>query len=216
MIEEQLDKATFADEPVKERIIQELAGRPDETLDEAIDILAIAAKSRWSMAARLIRTIGYPRNAKAIPQLVAHVGDLNSPAFQESVQALREMGANIVVPHLINVLLENNPQNEYWLDAVAGICSMLRSTEKTFATQCGAAIAFLLSQKIPEGELDPWYLLIVLEKIGPECATYALPALLQFVRNKGMSELGKQARELIASFDQGELEPYKYVLTDLQ
>jgi hypothetical protein len=215
MIEDQLDKAIFADEQVQEHIIQELASRPDETLDETIRILKVAAKSRWGMAIKVIRAIGYPRNTKAIPQLIDQIGDLNSPAFQEAVQALNDMGVQVVVPHLIKVLGEKKPENGYWLDSIAGICSMLRSVDREYAVQCGPAIAYLLSQKIPEKELDPWYLLIVLEKIGSQCAIYALPSLIQLAREGETSETRKQARDLIMLFDPAEREPYKYLLADL-
>lgn len=215
MIEDQLDKALVADEQVKELIIQELASRPDETLDKVIGILEIAAKSRWGMAIRVIRAIGYPRNAKAIPQLIDQIGDLNSPAFREAIQALEDMGAQVVVPHLIKILVEKKQEDGYWLDSVAGICSMLRSVDREYAVQCGPAIVYLLSQEIPSESLDPWYFLIVLEKIGSECAMYALPALIQLAKKEGTNELGKQTRDLIVSFDRATLDPYQYLLADL-
>lgn len=216
MIIPKLNEATFSDEQTRERIIGELASQPEETLDALLEVLKFPPKGRWPVAFQVIRAIGYPRNAVAIPALIDQISDLNSPARDEAIQALAEMGTQVVVPHLIKAILDRSQKREYWLDAIAGICSMLRAVEVEYAIRCGPVITYLLGQGIPPSELDPWYLLIVLEKIGPECAEYALPTLIDIVSREGASEIGQQAWNLIASFDEQVREPYKLLLAALQ
>lgn len=214
MLLAKLDEARLADEQTREWIIRELASSPDETLEGVVGVLKTAQKHRWKIAVQVIRAIGYPRNASAIPQLIDQVSDLNSPAGKEAGETLADMGPHVVVPHLIKTMLERSQRREYWLEAVAGICSMLQSIERDFAIQCGPTVSYLLGQAVIDQELMPWswYLLLVLEKLGPECATYALPVLIDFVKREGASEEGKEALDLIASFDKEALEPYKWVL----
>ncbi len=140
----------------------------------------------------------------------------NSPAWNEAVETLVKMGAEVVTPYFLQTLLDRNSQ-QYWIDAIHGICMLLtlKRVERAYAVPCGPAIAYLLSQDdLADAyeHLDPEYLLDVLEKIGPECATYALPALLYLVSKEGSGRLGQQARNMIASFEETTLELYKLLL----
>ena len=94
MFETELEKAAFSQKDERERMIQHLAHYPD-ALQNAIHVLNHPKKVYWEVATQVIRAIGYPRNAEAIPTLIAHVGDQNSFAWKEPVQALVDMG-----PHL--------------------------------------------------------------------------------------------------------------------
>ena len=92
---------------------------------------------------------------------------------------------------------------------------MLARVGREYALACVPAVAYLLSQNIPPHELDPWYLLLVLEKIRPTCAAYALPVLIDFVKKEGTSKVDRQAYSLITSFEKEALEPYHYLLPAL-
>jgi hypothetical protein len=94
---------------------------------------------------------------------------------------------------------------------------MLCQVERTFALQCGPALAHLLSREDlpPDRDLDRGFLLDVLEKIGPDCAEYALPVLIDFISKEGNTTNGMQALRLVRSFDQQILERYQYVLAPL-
>ena len=200
MTESQIDQAVSSEETMRQRIIHDLAQSPNETLEAVTDMLKTAPKSRWSVAVQVIRAIGSPHNKSAIPELIAQIGDLNSPAWNEVTQTLMDMGSQVIVPYLIEALLDKRKNRNYWLDEVAGICSLLTITPREYAVQCGPAITYLLGQETVLADLDPWYLLTVLEKIGPDCETYALPTLIDLVRREGTSEPGKQARALIGTF----------------
>lgn len=78
----------------------------------------------------------------------------------------------------------------------------------------GPAIAYLLGQKsfASDSDLDSGYLLDVLKKAGTAQSVYALPALITLAQREGMSDLGKEVSEFIASFDATLLKPYQYVL----
>lgn len=94
---------------------------------------------------------------------------------------------------------------------------MLSQVERTFALQCGPALAHLLGRDDlpPDRDLDRSFLLDVLEKIGPDCAEYAMPVLVDFIGKEGNSSSGMQALRLVQSFDKEILERYQYVLAPL-
>ncbi len=214
MFETQLEKAAFSQKEERAQMIQELAHYPD-ALQKAIHVLNYPKKVYWEVATQVIRAIGYPRNAEAIPPLIAHVGDQNSLAWKEAVQALVDMGPQVVVPHLMLSLWDQD-RHEYWGGDVEGICSMLYyELEQEYAKQCGPLLSYILSRDDlpPPHDLDRGFLLNVLEKIGNDCAEYSLPTLIDFVRKEGESDVGKQAQRLIASFSEEVLRPYKYLLT---
>ena len=217
MFETQLEKAAFSHKEERARIIQELANHPDETLDAAIQILNHPKKVYWEVATQVIRAIGYPGNAEAIPILIAHVGDQNSLAWKEAVQALLDMGPRVVVPHLLLSLWDRD-RHTYWGSDVEGICSMLSEVDAQYAKQCGPLITYLLGRDDlpPPRDLDRGFLLQVLEKIGNDCAEYALPTLIDFVGKEGTSDVGMQAQRLIAAFSQEVLRPYTYLLASFQ
>ncbi len=212
MIESQFDEAASADEQERKRIISELASHPDETLNVAKQILDGPFKSRWLVAVQVIRAIGYPSNASALPQLIGQVSDINSAAWQEAVQTLVDMGKDVVVPHLIQAIWDRGRTNPYWAPAMEDICSMLLSVDRDYAVQCGPTIAYLLGDKQLPANLDRSLFLDVLQKISPDCAVYALPSLIDLVHTQETSELHNQIKKLIASFPNKALEPYKYLL----
>src|SRR5260370_10090025 len=168
------------------------------------------------MGARVIHAISYAGNQSAIPALIDRVGDLNGPVWNEAVQALLAMPAAAVVPTVIGVLLDRGQHVLYWGEAVNGMCAMMTSAgaSRDLALRCGPVIAYLLSQESLAGDsdLERLYPLDVLKKIGEECAVYALPALISLLEREGTSELGKEAQELITSFNPPFLAPYQLVL----
>lgn len=200
----------------KERLIRELAQHSQETLDEAMRVLGSLPKSRWKAAAQVIRAIGYPRNAAAIPLLMGHISDPNWPGWNEVVKTLEEMGPQVVVPYILLDFWQRD-RVQYWDQHIESICFMLCQVERTFALQCGPALAHLLSREdLPfDRDLDRGFLLDVLEKIGPDCAEYALPVLIDFISKEGNTTNGMQALRLVQSFDQQILERYQYVLAPL-
>jgi hypothetical protein len=213
MLEAQLDEATSSNESVRKQIIADLARHPEEILGSVLKALQQPIKSRWKVAIQVIRAIGYPRNASALPILVAHIGNRNAPGWWEIIDTLAEMGPQVVVPHLIHYLWDND-QHQYWGDDVESLCEMLTHLDRVYAVQCGPTIAHILGRDDlpPPRDLDREYLLDVLEKVGPRCAEYALPSLLHLLQKEGASDIGKQASRLISSFDKETLEPYKLVL----
>lgn len=219
MLEEKLDQVTFADEVTRERLIRELASQPDEIVDVLVQTLKYGPKRRWKTAIQVLRAMEYPRNAFALPQLITELSDRNSPAWEEVVAVLIDMGPMVVVPIFIRTMLKKSSQ-PYWIDTIVGICTMLSlaSVERRFAVACGPVVAYLLNQGTLSDEwetLEPEYLLDVLKKIGPECASYALPTLLMLLDKEGLSALGKQVYQFVISFDKETLEPYKLVLPSL-
>jgi hypothetical protein len=212
MIETKLDEATFSDEKTRQRIIQELVSKPNETIDEVRKILQTNAKRWWRVAVQVIRAIGYPRNAVAIPELIEQISDKNSPAWEEAVQTLVEMGAEAVVPSLIQAMVDEGQTNKHWVPAMEDMCAMLSYVDQEFADLCSPVIIFLLGQHDLPESLDLSLLLNVLETIDTARIGYAIPTLIDLVKREGISQIGKQTRTLIASFSQRALDPYRLLL----
>lgn len=217
MIQGQLGKAAHSSENERVEIIQELANHPDEALHAALEALALPQKNLWEVAVEVIRAIGYPKNALAIPSLVALAGNSNAPGWEMVVKTLGDLSASITVPHIIAYLLTKD-QHQFWEDDVEGICLMLSHLNRAFAIKCGPTIAYILGQTNIHAsqDLDRGFLLDVLEKIGSPHAQYALPALIDLAKKEGASRIGKQARALIASFSKQILHPYRHLLPAIE
>jgi hypothetical protein len=167
------------------------------------------------VAIHVIRAIGYPQNIAAIPRLIEHLADGNSPIRNIVAQMLDEMEPEGVVPHFIQVLLD--PTRHYdWEAEIQTTCSILWAMRQEYAEACGPTVAHLLGYFLGRNalhdKLDISYFLDVLEKIGPSCAKYALPVLISVINQEGTSEVSSQARQLLASFGREDQEPYKYIL----
>lgn len=95
MIREQLEKAAQSGENERIAIVREIAKNSDEALQGALDALAHSQKLVWEVAIELIRAIGYPKNALALPSLVAYVGNSNAPGWEMAVKTLDDLNASI-------------------------------------------------------------------------------------------------------------------------
>lgn len=212
MIQDQLEKAAHSNESDRAKIISEIANQPD-ALQGSLYVFTRPLKHLWEVAVQVIRAVGYPKNASAIPSLVDFAGNMNAPGWETAVETLAELGAPIVVPYVI-VYLWDKERHQYWGDDVEGICLMLSSVNREFAVMCGPTIVYLLGQEAPISphDLDKSFLLDVLEKIGADCGEYALPTLISLLQEKETRDLSPRIRRLIGSFDKELLEPYRLVL----
>lgn len=212
-IEAVLEAAAYAETDQRKRLLNEIASFPEETLSVAFKILRSMNQRLWRVAVQVIRTIGYPQNAEAILWMIARVEDKNFLAREEAIQTLLDMGPNVVVPYLILEMWDAK-RHQYWGADVEGICNMLTFVDRAYAVACGPTLVYILgrSDLPPDEDLDKGFLLDVLEKIGPESVTYALPTLIDLVSREGTSDVGKQARRFIETFSKEALEPYKFLL----
>lgn len=206
-----------SDNQIRDRLIQELANHPDESLDAALYILQNPLKEWWEVALQVIHAIGYPNNAPAIPLLIAHASMGNDPAESDAIQALLALGPDIVIPYLIDALYNGGHTNTYLWVSASDICGLLRSHQlgQEHVDPCGPMIAYLLSQTPKEQKHIARRLLQVLEKIGPKCAAYALPALIHVVLKGANDEVGIQAQRFIEFFDKKVMEPYVFLLSGM-
>jgi hypothetical protein len=229
MLEELLDEALLAqgtrDVQKAERLIHQLAEFPEEALHLAVDALRQPGKSRQALAIRVIHLIGYPKNEPAIAELLYHIGDPNLPGWNEAVETLVDMGPDVVVPHLVQALLEKGPpyhvdvgENQTWAYDVDGICCMLsmRTITSEYALRCCPAINYLLNQadlaqdtdKCPDIDM----LLDVVEKAGGQ-VDYVLPTLIALAKKHHHSDVGERAKTLISAFPPATRATYKLLLT---
>ena len=212
MMQDQLEKAAHSNESDRAKIISEIVNQPD-ALQGSLYVFTRPLKHLWGVAVQVIRAIGYPKNASAIPSLVNFAGNMNAPGWEAAVETLDELGAPFVVPYLLAYLWDKE-RHQYWGYDVEGICLMLSSVNREFAVMCGPTIAYLLSQEASTDphDLDKGFLLDVLEKIGADCGEYALPTLISLLQREETYDLRTRIHRLIASFDKELLEPYRLVL----
>lgn len=209
MFEAKLDAASFADNGTKQSLIQALADNPDETLNEITK--GYHRKSRWAIMIEVIRAIGYPRNAQALPWLVDHI-DRNSPAWRETVEVVTTLDPKVIAPHLVHVLWDKGEHRQGWGYDVESICVLLSELDSSYAALCGPTIAYLLGQHFDPTELDPGFLLDVLAKVGVSSASYALPVLIDRLQIGSPEYVLEQVKSLIASYSEEARAPYSLVM----
>jgi HEAT repeat protein len=131
MVATHLREAVWADEETQQRLMQELARYPEETLGALIASIEHDDKPFLSLAAQAIRAIGYPKNAIALPCLVDLVSDQNVPERLDAILALQEMEVDAVVPYFLKYVLKRDDDNAGWsygVDVWPGCILPLSST----------------------------------------------------------------------------------------
>lgn len=225
MSEQLLEEATRAfywgDRQEGQRLMQQLASTPEETMKVLLESFKEAKLAKQAVAIRIMQMIGYPQNVAAIPELIYHIGDPNLPGWEEAVWTLIEMGADVIMPHLLKAILSKEPpyhrgegKSLTWSPDVEGICGLLLTAPQEYAIRCCPAITYLLSRDEPKGP-DIEMMLDVVEKAGIQ-QTYVLPTLIALATKYHARDEGKHAREMIFSFPQEILEPYQLLLTQLE
>lgn len=84
-------------------------------------------KSTWENAVKIIELIGYPKNKKALPSLIALLQDLNWPGALHAVDLLKNVEEKVLIPLIEDAIKEaNESSDEMWL---WGIKFLLERTE---------------------------------------------------------------------------------------
>lgn len=206
--------------PEKERelLIQALANEPEKYLDLLIHFTGSFMKSVRRPAIWVIRAIGYPRNARAIYELIDHFDDVNSPVQDAVAEALLDLGPNDLLRHLLHYFWTMEQKSWGW-ERILYVCRWFARDEvpREYIVGLGPYLAYLLAQseRLNFREIAPDEALWILEKIGSECAHYALPALVNLVQNSRNKEISERAKRLILSFSQEQLAPYKLIMNEL-
>jgi len=210
--------------PVAEQRIRQLAAVPEEAMPVLLHAIENADKAHITTAFEVVHAIGYPKNAAAIPYLLYFLADPNFPGGMDVVGALREMDPKVLLPSIIRVFLRQAPFIPYtgnevsetdWEEMATGCCYYLRDiAERSAAQLCSPAINFFLSHTLathPERKKGFLYLVLdILEKVGTPA--YFLPALVLLAEKQAGNNLGKHAEQLIHSFTEEQLAPYRSLL----
>lgn len=205
----QLDALATANEPMRQHALQTLLAHPEETLAEIIRVPQHF--SRDKAIYDLIRHIGYPQNVQILPWLVERI-DRNDLHWKELIATIASFSPEVIAPYLIALLWDRaHHQQRGWGYDVESVCALLLSLDSQYAARCGPLLAWLFTLKEDPHELDPSFLLDVLEYIGANCAIYALPCLLDYLEREPEIELRRRAVQLIGSFDQAMVAPYRRV-----
>jgi hypothetical protein len=195
-------------------LVQRLAQSPDEVMDFLLYVLGKPLKEWWEIAVLTISTIGYPKNAVAIPQLMWTASDPNVPGAREALDCLEAIEARAIALYFVAALFAPESDRRYpgWLN----ICSLLRCMDRRYLLPCGPALAH---QIVVRGELKTWQVrnvLELLEEIGIDCAIYAMPALIEMIKQTKDTAITERTWHLMDSFPQEQLEPYSRVMASLR
>lgn len=233
-LEQWLDKATAASwtntpeegellRPVAEERIRQLAAMPDEAMPVLLHAFEEGEKFRVTVVCTVIRAIGYPKNAAAIPYLLYYLGDANFPGGTDVLGSLNEIEPMVLLPSLIRVLLKQEPAVPYngserdWEAMVTGCCYYLRRCPDQMVLQhCAPAVNFALCSALsrhPEQDKGYLYLIIdIIEKIGHP--TYFLPGLVLLAKVQNGTKLGNRAYHLVRSFADEQKRAYRSIISE--
>ena len=100
---------------IQEKAKEELSKIRESKVELLAKQSEVCNKYCWYNAAIVLKSIGYPRNTRAIPYLMDWFKDVNWPGISTIVQLLKEIDTDILLPHIKNsvdqVLKE---QDELW------------------------------------------------------------------------------------------------------
>jgi HEAT repeat protein len=199
MLKDLLETATSTfDEQERKQLIRQMVSFPDEIIPIAHEALHQPPLVRQEVAIEIFRELGYPANALIIPDLIIHLGDPNRLGWDAAVETLEKMGPDVVVPHLIQALLDPK-KYEYSYADIEGLCFMLKQVDPEFARRCCPAINYLLSQRSLAECIDSDFLLDVIERAGSE-QTYVLPALFELQKITKRDDIAERIQCMIATF----------------
>ncbi len=203
-------EASYEEEPIKARIVREVAGRWEENLPAILHVIQNPYKECWDLASLVLREIGYPHNAPAIPQLIRLAADVNNPSQITAIQTLQMISPSLLSPYLIRSLWDRGQQNRYWGVEVSHICALVYEPGQDYAVLCGPVIAYLLGR---EFEVNKILMLYPFEIVPAEEAGYVLPVLIDlFSRRETTPLLHERVRQLLLSFPREMLQPYEQIL----
>lgn len=224
---DQIDAAeTARDNQEHRRLLHILANRPDEVLNLLQETLREPDKDYWPTAVEAIEAIGYPRNAPALPLIIVHAADANSPASFNAIQMLKRLPQNVLKSELIAVFwptqangYQRDSHDGEWVNRVSSVCLVSRSLGIQYCRILGPTLIYFLSQPTyrrqlrpsASEEILPWSVFDVLEVIKDNLLPYAVPVLLDLaVEEKAQSKEGR-AMALVRSLGAQVLNLYSHV-----
>jgi len=107
--------------------------------EDDYDLLVIAGgKHTWTNTVRLLKSVGYPRNKKALPSLILLLRDLNWPGTREGMEALKnanDADKNVLIP-ILEIAIEEayNTDDGNWLAWIREFLEFAQIDEIAFTT----------------------------------------------------------------------------------
>jgi hypothetical protein len=208
--------------PLIQQIIAELRAVPQAAVPMLIFILNTNLIESWTPATWAVEAIGYPENAEALPSLIEHTMLGNDPIEYQAIQLLEEVGPQAAAPYLIEVLWddlhgEDDETRKYPYADFRGCCQLLFHRGRSYAVPYGPLLAFLFAQRSQRRQSQAAKdFFRVLELIGTEAGTYALPVLLAFMQSERSQELRQLAAHLINKYDERDRALYQRVIDVLR
>jgi hypothetical protein len=122
------------------------------------------------------------------------VGDSNEMNRQQGIDELVSYGPTVVVPTLIEVLLDRGRTVRFWDDVIEGVCRFPWDADPEYVQPCAPALVYLLAITGNVTSPDPTFLLDALDlKVETREITYAIPVLLELLTlRRGYSPTGSR------------------------
>lgn|GEM_PF-488795 len=90
-------------------------------------------KSCWENAARILRNIGYPRNHKVIPGLMAWLQDMNWPGAEIVMEILESIDRKTLIPYIEDSLEKVADDDDFlWITAIKELVTGLQMPDADF------------------------------------------------------------------------------------
>jgi len=90
-------------------------------------------KSCWGNAARILKNIGYPRNHKVIPDLMAWLQDMNWPGAEIIMEILESIDRKTLIPYIEDSLEKAADDDDFlWITAIKELVTGLQMPDADF------------------------------------------------------------------------------------
>lgn len=96
-------------------------------------LLQNSKKECWENAILVLKSIGYPRNMQAIPQLIGLMQDMNWPGVPIAIDTMKMIDNSILLPYIEHALEEAYKEEDYmWIGGIKRILKDLQIDKEDF------------------------------------------------------------------------------------
>ncbi|MBA2939978.1 DUF5071 domain-containing protein [Paenibacillus sp. CGMCC 1.16610] len=121
-------------EHVQRDAVKELSNLKDE------DVILLAKQSNdlcskpcWDNAAIVLKNIGYPANAMALPYLMEWFQDITWPGVRPIITTLKDIETKILIPHIKNASISAiNENDDCWANGLVYLIKELNLDQADF------------------------------------------------------------------------------------
>lgn len=104
--------------------------------DKVSELITCYNKPCWHNGVLILKKIGYPRNKKAIPQLIWLFQDMNWPGVDMAIEILKSIEIKDVIPHIEDALLKASCEEDFmWIAGIKRLVKHLKLSSFNFSSE---------------------------------------------------------------------------------